>query len=93
MVKTREHAAKGYEGADRCTIEGFCFAREHGKKRGDPEWRGVELKLVRVEEGSERSIYPSRQRGQLVQMPCGSWAVHAGVTEQHERRRNPGTAG
>lgn len=93
MVKTREHTTKGYEGADRCTIEGFCFAREQGKERGDPEWWGVELKLARVEEGGERSICPSRQRGQRMQRPRGSWAVGAGVTEQSERRRKPGTAG
>lgn len=93
MVKTREHTTKGCEGADRCTTEGFCFAREQGKKRGDTEWWGVELKLARVEEGSKRSIRPSRQRGQRGQRPCGSWAVGAGVTEQSERRGNQGQQG
>lgn len=64
-----------------------------GKKKGYPEWWGVELKLVRVEEGDERSTRPSRQRGQLVQRPCGSWAVCAGATEPCERRRKPETTG
>lgn len=56
--------ARGCEGADKCVIKGFCFARKQGeessprtqeKERGDLERCGVDLKLGR--QRRERSAF------------------------------------